>query len=365
MSMAICCVLPARERFRPADAGAVALCIKEQVAYSRYGSETIVIGALEGGFSGINYQRVSPFLPLLLGQSKAYSLACQKHFKKNPPKLLEVHNRAKLFLDLQKAMPNVPCALFLHNDPQGMEACHTAKQRQLILDKASYIYCVSDYVRQRFLEGLTGSIEKVQVVYNGVDIPEVIHQKQKIITYAGRLIPEKGILELVKAMAVLLPKYPSWHFNVIGAYGFGRPLGATDFEQQLFLEAKPAEAQIAFLGHQPQTSVIHKLEESSLVIVPSTGIEAFGRVAIEAMAQGCAVITSVSGGLKEITADTPYYVEQITTESLIEAVDSLLKDEQLLQQAQVWSRQQVQRFSLKEQLNSLDNVRAILLGEGE
>lgn len=362
MTSAIYCVLPARERFRPADAGAVALCVKEQIQLSNYGQQSVVIGGLEGGFEGIRYQEVVPRWSWLLGKSMAYSMACCQYLKAQMPALIEVHNRAVLFLAIQRILPQVPCCLFLHNDPQNMDGCKSIKQRQQLLNKAAIIYCVSDFVKQRFLHGVTGDISKVKVIYNGVNTPAVMPPKQKIISYAGRLIPEKGILELVQAMAGLLPQYPEWRFEVIGAYGFGRPLGATDFEQQLFAAAQSANTQITFLGHQPQPTVMEHLSKSALVVVASTGIDAFPRVPIEAMAQGCAIITSASGGLKEVTFESPYCVTTVTSNNLLNAIQPLLADGAQLKQAQQWSQQQVTKFSSIEQVAKLDRLRAALVG---
>lgn len=364
MSASIYCILPVRERFRPADAGAVALCVKEQIQLSRYEKKSVVVGALDGGFDGINYQQVLPFFSLALGKSYAYSVACCRYLKKQSPTLIEVHNRVPLFLAIQRALPNVPCCLFLHNDPQGMEGCKTAKQRQHILQKAAVVYCVSDYVRQRFLDGVSLYHERVEVIYNGVSLPSTGVAKQKIVTYAGRLIPEKGIMELVQAMAQLLPNYPDWRFEVIGAYGFGRPLGETPFEQQLMAEAQPAAQQIHFAGHVPQTSVMQQLAESAIVVVASTGIDAFPRVPIEAMAHGCAVLTSASGGLKEMTSGSPYCIEQVTPSTLKAALEPLLQQPQKLAAAQAWAKHRITAcFVASAQIAKLDACRMALLGE--
>jgi UDP-glucose:(glucosyl)LPS alpha-1,2-glucosyltransferase len=356
-------ILPVRERFRATDAGAVALCVKEQAALSRYAKQITVIGAMQGGFEGVLYQQVGFMFSLLLGKSLAYQLACQRYIKSQSPCLIEIHNRVELFLSLQGYFAQIPCCLFLHNDPQSIKGCRTVSERQLLLNKAAAIYCVSDYVRQRFILELVGNIDKVKVIYNGIVKTDIITHKQKIVSYAGRLIPEKGILDLVRTMAMVLPKYPEWRFEIIGAYGFGRPLGATNFEQQLFAAAQPAKAQITFLGHQPQTEVIQRFAQSAIVVVPSTGIEAFGRVAIEGMAQGCAVITSASGGLKEVTIGSEYCVPDISSDNLYHAIQPLLEDEIKLQQAQAWSIQQVKKFNLETQVIQLDKSRAALLGE--
>ena len=45
-------------------------------------------------------------------------------------------------------------------------------------------------------------------------------QKEAIIFLAGRMVPEKGILECAQALADILPSYPEWRVVIAGARRF-------------------------------------------------------------------------------------------------------------------------------------------------
>lgn len=100
--------------------------------------------------------------------------------------------------------------------------------------------------------------------------------------FIGRLSPEKGIATLAQALAQL----PGMRVEV---YGNG-PMRA-------LVERTPG---FVYRGFQPAEVLRERLRRAAFVVVPSTGIESFGLVAIEAFACGTPVIATRQGGLREI-----------------------------------------------------------------
>ena len=100
--------------------------------------------------------------------------------------------------------------------------------------------------------------------------------------FIGRLSVEKGLDVLVKAVA-LLDKIK------IDVYGTG-PLEAL----------VSAASGLTSLGFHPQSALINRLHQVVYLVMPSTGIESFGLVAIEAFSCGTPVIASRHGSLAEI-----------------------------------------------------------------
>jgi glycosyltransferase involved in cell wall biosynthesis len=102
--------------------------------------------------------------------------------------------------------------------------------------------------------------------------------------FVGRLSKEKGLAILAQAMA-RLPRL------VIDIYGKG-PL-------QTFVELSPG---LRYGGFQSTDKLAEKLHRAAYLVVPSTGVESFGLVAIEAFACGTPVIGTRHGGLAELVA---------------------------------------------------------------
>ena len=100
--------------------------------------------------------------------------------------------------------------------------------------------------------------------------------------FIGRLSPEKGLHVLAEAMGQL-------HAAQIDVYGKG-PL-------QSLVEQTPG---LRYRGFHESALLQSRLREASYLVMPSTGVESFGLVAIEAFACGTPVIASRHGGLKEI-----------------------------------------------------------------
>ena len=109
----------------------------------------------------------------------------------------------------------------------------------------------------------------------------------------GRLIPIKGHLVLLRALAQARARVPDVVLDVAGRGPLEPALKA--YARELGLEDA-----VRFLGFvSPVQSAV---ENAAVVVVPSLG-EGFGMVALEAMERARPVIASAVGGLPEIVAD--------------------------------------------------------------
>jgi glycosyltransferase involved in cell wall biosynthesis len=70
-------------------------------------------------------------------------------------------------------------------------------------------------------------------------------------------------------------------------------------------------------------------ESAAIALVPSKWREPFGRTCLEAHAGGAAVISSGSGGLREISGEAALYVPGADAAGLARAVATLVADEAL------------------------------------
>ena len=112
------------------------------------------------------------------------------------------------------------------------------------------------------------------------------------IIFVGRLIPEKGASVLVKALAILRQKQESLCATIVGE---GPERGRLERE----VRAQGLRENVQFAGQVSGPSLARLLNQHRLMVVPSIGDEAFGVVALEGIACGCAIIGSDAGGLPE------------------------------------------------------------------
>ena len=82
--------------------------------------------------------------------------------------LIEIHNRPYLVKEITRGN-KFPVSLFFHNDPQVMKGSKSIRERENILKKCAAIFCVSEFIKKKFLQGINKNFQKVHVLYNGVE----------------------------------------------------------------------------------------------------------------------------------------------------------------------------------------------------
>ncbi len=134
----------------------------------------------------------------------------------------------------------------------------------------------------------------------------------------GRLIPIKGHLVLLRALAQARARVPGVVLDIAGR-------GPLEPALKAYARELGVEDAVRFLGFV--TPVQRAIEDAAIVVVPSLG-EGFGMVALEAMERARPVIVSAVGGLPEIVADgeTGLVVPPVDAEALAQAIVSLAGD---------------------------------------
>jgi D-inositol-3-phosphate glycosyltransferase len=172
-----------------------------------------------------------------------------------------------------------------------------------VLSSARLVICASSALAD---EAAWLGASDVRVIPSGVDVPKEVGEEDfpPHVLYAGRLSPEKGILELVAA-----------------ANGF--PLVVAGDGP---LRARVPEA----LGFLPHDELGRRYGRAAVVACPSRR-EGFGVVAAEAMAHGRPVVASAVGGLLDLVVhgETGLLVPPGDVDALRGALGQLLGDEHL------------------------------------
>ena len=110
------------------------------------------------------------------------------------------------------------------------------------------------------------------------------------ILFVGRLLPEKGVLTLLKAFQNISKSFPNERLWIVGE-------GNQSEELQNF--AKNNELKnVLFLGNKSRKELQDIYANSKFSVVPSEYLEAYGNVILESLAFGKTVITSDLVGIK-------------------------------------------------------------------
>jgi glycosyltransferase involved in cell wall biosynthesis len=163
--------------------------------------------------------------------------------------------------------------------------------------------------------------EAFEIVHYGIaarnSVTEYAGHEPRLLCI-GRLIPIKGHLVLLRALAMARASVPETTLDVAGR-------GPLEPALKELARGLGLEGAVRFLGFV--SPVQDAIERAAIVVVPSLG-EGFGMVALEAMERGRPVIASAVGGLPEIVADgeTGLVVPAGDADALAEAIAALAGD---------------------------------------
>lgn len=200
--------------------------------------------------------------------------------------------------------------LWLHNYLAGAEARPLAR-----LSAAVRVVAVSESVaewtRENYLSG-----RQITVIHSGVD-HDLFHPRANWRTAAdpvrvvchGRIDPNKGHEVAAAAVERLRAEGLPVTLTVIGevrTFGFGRA------EQDAYrdeLDRLIHRANGTHLGWLPHEQLAEELRDHDVACVLSRVHEPFGLVNLEAMASGCAILTTGTGGILEAVGDAGAVVQ--------------------------------------------------------
>ena len=109
-----------------------------------------------------------------------------------------------------------------------------------------------------------------------------------LLLSAGRLAPEKQVEQIRDVLDAL----PNVHLAIVG-----------DGPHRKTLEAHYKGYPVTFVGYMAGRELSEAYASADLFVFPSSSIETFGLVAVEAMASGLPIVASQVGGITELIRD--------------------------------------------------------------
>ena len=153
--------------------------------------------------------------------------------------------------------------------------------------------------------------------------------------YTGRIIPDKGVKELVLAFEELLhnPDVKNMNYS-LDIIGFSEQ--QTKYEKSILKIASKYPDKINCVNRVPTFVMAKKYREYDVVVMPTINEEPFGLVALETIAKGMALITTDSGALPEVVGDGALIVNKDydLSSSLADAMVKISVDEGLREELQ-------------------------------
>lgn len=216
--------------------------------------------------------------------------------------------RTSLVITCHRPLLKPETEAWLRGEPVRRKTARRCAQRAKALDQASACIAISASMA-REIERFRGRADGIHQIPNGIDLEDYAGEgpltdaerallgepllRRPFVFALGRLVPEKGIDVLLRALA----RARATDLDVVLA---------GDGEEKASLEALARELGVAsrvhFLGYVDGARKRALLHAAIGLACPSTWAEPFGLVLLEAFASGRAVIGSAIGGIAEVVA---------------------------------------------------------------
>ena len=327
--MKISILLPLKENFSPKYPGAVSLFVNDTLKISKYKKKTIVYGSTnyKDKFK-LKYQNINIKKSIFKSQNRSYAEEFAKLEKKRKSDIIEIHNRPIYLNYLLKSLEKRNYILYFHNDPLSMNGSRSLSERIFLLKNCFKIVFNSDWSKRKFLEDMKNNhinSEKLIVINQSAKKSKVnLKSKKNIITFVGKLNKSKGYDIFGRAIIKILNRHKKWTSIVVG----DEPRDKLQFNHK----------KLNNLGFIKHNEVLNIYKKSSIAVVCSRWEEPFGRTSLEAAANGCAVIISNRGGLKE-TITNGVILKKLNHINLFKEIENLIKNKK--------KRTKLQLLSLK------------------
>ena len=240
-----------------------------------------------------------------------YLAKALRHINRQTYDAIIIENRPGYALHLDSLGIRPKIIYHLHNDVLNR---NTPRQKELY-DAADIIISVSDHITKQ-VSAVSGGDTKCVTVHNGIDTAMCaacgkqemrradigLAENDFVVVFSGRIIPEKGISELMDAMTALQDR-PDIKLLIVGGAFFANETGTNPFIDSLIKKASHIKDRIVFTGFVPYDKVPLYLRLADIAALPSTWEEPFGLTCVEALAAGLPIITTDRGGLPETATD--------------------------------------------------------------
>lgn len=342
--MRVLIVLPRNMRYGEVGATSIDLTVRDLVEHRPAGIECTVATSHAGeAFPGHQVFRISETST----RQKVRDIA--RHLRSNSYDVVVVQQHLPTAAKLA-AVVDVPVILHTHNFQKAMPANGVLPRLRRAYRLRRYntlagIIHVSEACLAHFRQHWPEFKGLQNVVYNGLDMSKwtASEDRSQSILCVARNVPEKGVLEAAEAAREVLGVRPDWKAQFI----LSESRGDSDYAQRT-LEILKGEPRIAVLLDQPHKVVKQAYETAAIVLVPSVWREPFGRTALEAHAGGCALISSGSGGLAEVSREYALYLPEVTPGAIGVAICKLIEDAELRKSIAITGRTHIERaFDVK------------------
>ena len=351
-------VMPRAMYFGAAQATSIDLCVRDLIKASRFAKSTQVFAeAVADEFEDV---ALHPFPRSAISATRSRAHYVAGIGREHKPDVIIVQQHLPTASAIARRCPDASVVLQMHNFQKADYAAGSLKDwlrrgyKRARYKRLAGLIHVSEACRRAFAANWPDIGLPQAVVHNGLDFAEwtPAGARSREVLFAGRCVPEKGALEAAEAAARVLAARPQWSARFILSAAQGNAAYLDALRSVLAPLGTRARIEI----QRPFAEVKAAFEAASIALVPSIMNEPYGRTALEAHAGGAALISSGTGGLREVSGTSALYLPEVTADAIAAAIGTLIDNPEagaiLAREGMAWVRE---RFSIQSQAARLDN----------
>ncbi|OGC51029.1 hypothetical protein A3A69_00030 [candidate division WWE3 bacterium RIFCSPLOWO2_01_FULL_37_15] len=204
------------------------------------------------------------------------------------------------------------------------------RQREYVLG-SDKIIAVSNAVKNALIDETFSPDEKIVVIHNGINPPEIEYKntsnmRESIsLIYVGKMIKSKGVFNLIDIVSD--QRFANVKLIMVGD---GR-----DFKHlKSYSDSKKLTEKIEFYGNIPPEKVIPLMQSSDIFVMPTLRFEGFPMTLVEAMFAGLPVVANNMGGISDavINGETGFLADPANLNDFKEKLLKLVSNKELIRE---------------------------------
>jgi glycosyltransferase involved in cell wall biosynthesis len=228
-----------------------------------------------------------------------------------------------------------------------------SRARRVILQSALIL---KDMLEQFQIAGKNELAEvvqrKVDVIPNGIHLKDINSDPGSKVVYVGRLIQNKGVADLVKAMK----KLPERKLLIIG-----------DGPDRKRLESMSQDMDVTFTGQVTPSEVRWFIQQARVLVLPSYLGDGLPNVILEAMACGVPVVATCTAGIPDLVqhAKTGFLFESGDIQQMVFFINRIFNDDLLWNELSKQSIKAIQAFSWRNVTPRIEKLLLEVIDQAE
>lgn len=279
---------------------------------------------------------------------------------------------------LRNLIGNKMLVLHMHIDCLNREMRSSGR----IIRSCDALLAISEFCKRRMLDVEPSYKERIHVLKNTIDTERFsaegredkvvrVYEKiglkpwQNVVYYCGRIVPEKGVLELVQAIEKL--DADDIYLLIIGSSVY-RDGKATPYMDKVSKGGKALRNGITFTGYIPQSELPNYMSGATLAAVPSKCLEAAGNVTIEALSCGVPVVASTQGGIPEYADERACALvkyDENFVDNMAKTIHEILNNKERLAEMQAAARSVALQYDKNNYYKNFCNVVDCIIKNGK